>query len=135
VNLHPKFSGGSDEDHPKSDLADLSIFPHPANQSVFSSSQVKHIQKCANDPIRISTLFSPSWPANLVRRMLKINQTTDMFSPLRFRTAALPIARRRLSTTSIRGFHASPGAYIKVGDPVPSAQLREDTPGGLFSPP
>ncbi|RPA98800.1 Redoxin [Choiromyces venosus 120613-1] len=55
-----------------------------------------------------------------------------MLSLLRFQTAALPTARR-LSTTSIRGFHASPLAYIKVGDLVPNVQLREDTPGQKVS--
>ena len=65
VSLHPKFTSGSDGDHPKSDLADLGI-PHPAIQSAFSSSsQVKHIQKCANDPIQVPPCLSlpdpPTW--------------------------------------------------------------------------
>ncbi|PWW80596.1 Redoxin [Tuber magnatum] len=56
-----------------------------------------------------------------------------MFSPLRFQTAASRIARRHPSATSVRGFHASPGTCIEVGDPVPNIQLREDTPGNKVS--
>ncbi|KAG0641182.1 Redoxin-domain-containing protein [Tuber brumale] len=52
-----------------------------------------------------------------------------MFSPLCSWTVAFPNARCRLSTASIRGFRASPGAFIDVGDLVPNIQLREDMPG------
>ncbi|KAG0124828.1 Redoxin-domain-containing protein [Tuber indicum] len=56
-----------------------------------------------------------------------------MFSLLRPWTIAFPSTHRRLSTASIHGFRASPGAFIEVGDLIPNIQLRENTPGKRVS--
>ncbi|CUS10443.1 unnamed protein product, partial [Tuber aestivum] len=111
------------------------IFPprgsiHPRLLTAQTHTKVQYENKPDQVPRRPSL---PSLSANPVSRMLKIDQAIAMFSCLRFQTAALRIARRRPPTTSIRGFHASPGTYIGVGDLVPNIQLREDTPAKKVS--